>query len=155
MKNSDLYGILNGLKALTKESGASFSYKVSKNIKIITDELTSLEETLKPSEGYIEYEKKRVELCKKFCRKDADGNDVIEGNNFVIDNQKAFDKALEKLQKDDEVVIAEFNKQKEDYNVLMLEEVSEDVSLRKIRTEELPETMTSEKLSPVIELISE
>lgn len=155
MKNIDLYNLLGGLKVLANESGASFAYKVAKNIKLITSELMDLEEMLVPKEDYSQYDRDRVELCKKFSKKDALGVEIISDSNYQIEDLEKFNEELAALQKRNTDTIARYSKQKEDYSTLMQQEISPELNLRQIKLEELPESVTPEKLQLILELITE
>lgn len=68
----------DGIKALSKvKADPRFSYGVSKNKRIIRDEVESLEETIKPSDDFVEYEKERVKLVESLAKRDDKGSPRI------------------------------------------------------------------------------
>ena len=85
-----LYKIKAVLQKMTKEnSNVYFQYKAVKNLKIINDEIESLQEASNLDDEIIkqgeEYEKERIALCEELCNKDEEGNPIIiddKGNDF-------------------------------------------------------------------------
>ena len=65
MKNKDLFTFKQGLEAAKSLTGVKFAYAVAKNYKLVSSEIETLQETIKPSEKYLEFEAESNELVKK------------------------------------------------------------------------------------------
>jgi len=151
MKNKDLFALYHGLEAVSKLGGARFSYGVSKNKKIIIEEIKTIEETNKLSDEFKAYDAARIELCKEMSHKDEKGEAKMIGGNFDIIDRKAFDKAFEELKAEHQVAFDGYLKQQEDYNTLLDQEST--IELFKIKQDILPEEMTSTLLDPIFAVI--
>lgn len=53
-----------------KLGNARFSYAVTKNMKMISEELEIIQKSIEQSEEYKVYDKLRIELCEKYAEKD-------------------------------------------------------------------------------------
>lgn len=103
-----------------------FSYFVIKNLKIVQDLLKSFQEIQNKDERYKEYEKKRIELCEKYCKKDVDNKPIRDtGGNYLglIDNQE---------------FLNEINILREEYKDNLYENCSLDCEVLKIKSSYLP-----------------
>jgi len=104
MTNQDLQRLLSGINSCGNLKGVKFSYALSKNRKMIMAELETLQEAIKPSEAFAEYDKKRIELCEKFADQE-NGKAKLVNNNYVFsdENKAKFEKAMEEI-KDEEII---------------------------------------------------
>lgn len=140
----------NALTVLQDIKGTKFSYFVLKNLAILDKEMKKLEVEVKPSEKYLEWDKKRSELCKTFSQKDSEGNPVVQNKRYVIANKETFDKELDKLKfgyntiiKEHETRVNEFQKN--------LSRSKVELSLHGLASENLPDELTANQLK-VVEL---
>jgi len=133
--------------------GVKFNYGILKNINKIKPEIESLQESSKPTPEFQEFEKKRVELAKECAKKDDKDKPVIEGDQYQIEDRKAFDKKLDKMREESKVTIDAREKQIEEYNKMLDEEVS--IDLYKIKLDVIPEDITSEQMNSISEIIEE
>ena len=151
MKNRDLYTIYQGLQSVSNIWWARFSYWVSKNKKLIYDELKSIEESLITNDEYKEFDKKRIELCEKHSKKDEKWEAIKISNNYDIENMEDFMKETGDLREEYKTTIDEQQKNTDDYNKLLDEEIK--IELFKIKSEILPEEITANQLDPIISII--
>lgn len=151
MKNSDLFPLYAGLEAVSNIGGARFAYGVSKNKKILLDELRTIEETNKPTEAYQVFEKERIALCEKMANKNEKGEPKIVGNTYDIPNLKKFNAELDKLKEGHKEAVDEMQKKNEDYKTLLDQDAT--VEFFKIKEETIPETMTAKLLDPIMAVI--
>ena len=62
MKNGEFVELFNGLTAVQQLKGVKFGLLVSKNIRVIQEELKDIEEASKPSEEFLGLSKRRQVL---------------------------------------------------------------------------------------------
>ena len=65
MKNGEFVELFNGLTAVQQLKGVKFGLLVSKNIRVIQEELKDIEEASKPSEEFLELSQKMQVLMNK------------------------------------------------------------------------------------------
>ena len=58
MKNGEFVTLFNGLTAVQQLKGVKFGLLVSKNIRVIQEELKDIEEASKPTEEFLELSQK-------------------------------------------------------------------------------------------------
>lgn len=160
MKNRALVALLGGLQSVKDIEGANFkfSYAVAKNLRAITQIVSTLRETIKPSEKYQDYEEKRVELCRKHAQKDEKGNPMSmvigKTSQFIIEDQDAFETDLKKLQNSPEYKkeVDGYKKKLDEFNKAMDLE-SEPVELHMIEQSDVPENITPGQLEGIFDII--
>jgi len=150
MKKRDLLK-LNG--ALTSIEGrpfsVKFSYFIAKNKVMIKNEFNILEEIRKPSEKYMEYDRKRAELASELADRDDKGQPKIENNNFVIiENFDKFKEMLESMKKTYSKAIKEQEQKMKDFEALLNENI--DYCGPKIDFKDIPETIEPSVLEVLI-----
>jgi len=140
------------------EASVPFHYAVAKNKKILEPEIKALEEAREPSEGYLEYEKKRIALCQIHTEKDENGNPKLtkDPNN----GQEVFDltdEAKEKLDEEMKEVREEFKedieeheKKQKEFGEFIKEEV--ELNLIKLKLKQMPEKMSGNDVDLLEEL---
>jgi len=153
MKNKDLITLEESLQKVGNLTGFKFVYAVAKNLDILNREIKIIQETFKFSKDFQKYDLERVELAKKFSKKDKDGKDVVVNNAFVLEDEKGFRKELEILKKSNKKVIEIREKQVEDLNKLLEEE--SNIKLHKIQKEDIPENITGSQLFNILSIINE
>lgn len=154
MKNLEVLQLADQLKAnmtsLKTLSGIKFAYMMMKNIEIIDKEVKFVSELTEIKPDYIEYDKERVELCKKFATKDENGEPIILTNNngsqsYDIDEESnEWIISYEGLNHKHRSAIENRDKQKEEYNNFLNEEST--IEFYKIEESELPIEITLEQL---------
>jgi hypothetical protein len=115
----ELVNLINGL------------FQVSKNLKILKDELQDLEDMGKPSEEFMALAAQVNEIA----------NGGAEDSKEVIDN----------LEKENEVLVTARREQMDKITVLMEEEVS--VSLNTLTESTLPEDISAAQINNIIKII--
>jgi hypothetical protein len=157
MKNNEIITLANQLPTLGNLTGAKFAYAIAKNQDIATREAKHLSEGLKSTPEYQEYEKKRIELCEELSKKDESGKAMMIpiGNGvsrYVFEDEKAFNKELEKLGKEYKEVLDARKKQEEDYNKLLEEEST--VEFFKMDQDIIPDNITVQQMNIIKNLIN-
>lgn len=145
-----LYKNLSLLKGL---SGVKFAYAIARNIDKLQAEMKALDTAKEPSEAFETYNTERENLAKKHAVKDDKGQPVISGNEYVIEDNDAFNKEIKALQKEHAEAIEAYEKQLEDYNKLL--QTESEVELYKIPLSDIPENISVEQMSHIYQLIQE
>tara|TARA_R110000824_G_scaffold74264_3_gene188981 strand:- start:961 stop:1359 length:399 start_codon:yes stop_codon:yes gene_type:complete len=125
-KNREFVDLINGLFNVQDLQGVRFSLVVSKNIRILQQELTDLESASKPSEEFLELSMKAKAL----------GED---------------DKAIKELEDNNPKLIAERKSQLEEIDKMMEEEIK--IKLHGITENILPEGITAAQITGIDKLI--
>jgi len=152
MTNNDLLNLYQALSNLKGLSGVKFCYGIVKNINLLKPEVEAIQKTIEPKEDFQKYEKERIELAQKHAKKKEDGTPIIEGNRYVLENQKEFEKEFEKLRNKHKKALEEREKQIKEYENLLKEEAN--IKLYKVSLEDLPQDIKIEQMlaiSPIIE----
>jgi hypothetical protein len=125
-KNREFVDLINGLFNVQELQGVRFSLVVSKNIRILQQELSDLEAASKPSEEFLELSMKAKAL----------GED---------------DKAIKELEDNNPKLISERKSQLEEIDKMMEEEVK--IKLHGITEDILPEDITAAQITGIDKLI--
>ena len=164
MFKKDLIRIYKALNSMGNLTGTKFVYGVSKNINILKPEIESLEKAITLSKEFGIYDDARVELAKEYAKKDEKGvaltnktmkDGKVISEEYILDNKEAFEKALKKLQKENQEVISTREKQVEDYLKMLDEEVSIAFFPYMIAFEDLPTNLTAQQMNGIAELVNE
>ena len=126
--NKQLLELLQGLYNLQSLQGLKFALLVSKNVKIIKDELNDIEDIAQPTPEFLELAYKVRQFEEK---KDS--------------------KAIKKLEKDNKKIVDERKKQLAELQEIMKEPV--DLNLIPIEEKVLPENITAGQLTGIQTLI--
>jgi len=151
--NQNIIELNESLQRVGNLSGIKFAYVVARNKNKIKSEIDSFQEAIKQSNDFQEYEKKRAELCELHAKKDEKGKSIINGNEYEIDNQQAFEAQLKVLRDGNKEVIEAREKQINDFNSFLKEESK--LELYKVDLKDVPENITTEQMSSIISIIKE
>ena len=154
MTKSEVLQLYNNLNQLGKLSGVKFSYAVARNLALLKPEVEAINKTLEPSKEFLEWDKERVALAQEYSKKDEKGEPVIVGNRYVMENEKTFNKELEKKQKNHKSAIDAREKQIEEY-MKLLEEKTDEIKLYKIKLEHIPESITTQQMNGIVDIVEE
>jgi seryl-tRNA synthetase len=153
MTNNDIFSLSQALESVGNLTGVHFSYCVARNKNRVRMEIDAMKETIKRSEKYEEYDRKRIEIAKKFSKKDETGKEVIENNSFVLEDEKSFEKEFKALKEEYKDTVAEQEKKEKDFNDFLKEESK--LELYKIPFEDVPMNITSSQMSGIFAIIEE
>lgn len=154
MKNKDLFSLYQGLKSVGKLVGVTFGYAVNKNLRTVKNELELLEETLKPSEQFLEFRKKQEEIVKKYAKKDEKGEFVIENFNYDIKgSEEEVAKEIKPLREEYKEVLEAREAQEKAYNELL--EKESDFKPYTVKKEDLPKEITGDQMASIFDIIEE
>jgi hypothetical protein len=148
MKRKDFGPAIDALNSVSEVKGVKFAFAVLKNRRKlesqIEDDRTIFEEILKPSEGFKEYEDKRISLCESSSEKDEEGKAITEGDRYKIIDMVKFNNDLNELTEEYQDVVDDRKKQIEEYNSLMEENI--ELDFQKVGFNDLPEELTENQL---------
>jgi len=154
MKRKNLFKLQEGISMCGNLKGLKFAYCMAKNKKKIDEEIEFIKEFIKPSEEYLDYDRKRIELAKS-CAKVKDGKEEVavkDGvESYVMENQEDFNKKVKELQEEYNDALEGRKKQIEDYGKLIEEEI--EIELCKIKEKNLPEDITTNQFASISEFI--
>lgn len=151
LTNRDVIGLYNTLDALNYK-GVKFAYTIARNLNSLKPLMNSMDKALAIPKEFIEYDKARVDLAKKFADKDPKtGKPVVDGNNFVIKDMAAFDKELNALQEKHREVIDARQKQLDEYKALQDEEV--EIEVITISQALLPADISTKELTAIFAIV--
>ena len=154
IKLSKLAGLLQGFNLVNNLSGFKFAYGIAKNRKIVEEELKILSEVITPSKEFTEYDKQRVELCKKYATKDAKGKPVIVNGAFSgLKQNSKFDKEIEELRTKFKVALDKRRKEEEDYNKMLEDEI--DVNFHMIEAKSIPDNITVGQMQSIMPVVKD
>jgi hypothetical protein len=147
MLNYQLLRVKESLDKVSDYEGVEFAYAVFKNKKLIEEKLREFQfiGIVKPE--IIEYENKRINICKELSKKDEHGVPIIDQDNFVIDepNMESFQTKLTELYNEYKIVVDERRDQIKNFDKLMNEET--DVQFVKIQRKDIsPQLKTANEL---------
>ena len=154
MTKSEVLQLYNNLNQLGKLSGVKFSYAVARNLALLKPEVEAINKTLEPSKEFLEWDKERVALAQEYSKKDEKDKPIVEGNRYVMENEKTFNKELEKKQKNHKSAIDAREKQIEEY-MKLLEEKTDEIKLYKIKLEHIPESITTQQMNGIVDIVEE
>ncbi len=154
LTGSDLVELHVALEAVAPLKGIKFAYGVAKNKYRIERELKALQTGLEPSDGYKEYEKERMVLCRKHATADEKGVPLTVGRAFVgLDENEKFQAKIKALQEEHKDAIDAYQKILDEYD----EALKGDFDLKEhmIALENVPEDITAGQLGGIIALIKD
>jgi len=137
------------------EKNVKYNYLIAINkdkIKSIKEVITEIN---KPSKEQNEYQEKRIDLCKKYCDKDDNGNPITtkKDNKEIfsgLENNEEFKKEFEQLNEDNKGVIEEIENQSKQLSELLEEE--ESIEWKKINIDLFPNNTETEIIEFFIEI---
>lgn len=149
-----LYQSLHNLGSL---QGCRFAYGIAKNISILEKEAKIIQKTIEASPEFSEFENKRIELAKKYAKKDKEGKLLTDTENgvesYVMENQAKFDKEFNNLKNKYEKILDERKKQIDEYNELL--ETETDIELYKIKLSDVPSNITVSQMNLIKNIIND
>lgn len=153
MTNQDLINLYEGLDKVKDLKGFKFAYAVVRNSNKIKTEITNLEETLKTTEKFNEFETKRIELNKKYAKKDEKGEPIIEKDAYILENKEEFEKEYELLKEEYKEEITKREEQNKELVKFLKEETT--FELFKVKKEDVPQDITPAQMGGIISIIEE
>ena len=145
--------LYQNLQSIGDLKGVKFAYAVAKNSNILKREIDALNTAIKPLPGFEAYDTARVELAKKFAKKDEKGEPVIEDNQYVLEDKPAFDIGLAELRESFKETLEIRQTQLDEYKKLLAEEVG--LTLHKVKLDDVPKEITVDQMTALQEMIED
>ena len=127
----EFVNLINGLFQVQELKGKKFGLIVNKNITILREELKHLEEFGKPSEEFMKL--------------------AMEVNKISNENPENAKEKIDKLEKENEELVAARRKQMEDVTEKMKEEMT--IKLNTISESNLPNDISAQQISNIEKII--
>jgi hypothetical protein len=148
MKRKNFGPAMNALDSVSELKGVKFAFTVLKNRKKLEAQLEEdksiFETILTPSEGFKEYEQKRLSLCEVHSEKDEEGKALTEGDRYKIIDLNVFNLELSELSEEYKASIDDRKNQIDEYNSLMEEDMV--IEFQTLTFTDLPEDLTESQL---------
>lgn len=144
----DLAVALNKLTGLT---GVSFSYAVAKNLNILKPEIESLQEAVKFSPEFKEFDEKRIALAIKYAKKNEVGQPATENGAYILEDQEAFNKEFTPLKEEYKEALDKREEQLKEYEELLKKETK--LELHKISLADVPKEISVEQMVSIYDII--
>lgn len=154
MVRREIMSKVNELNSVGELKGIKFAYAVNKNKKKFLKELKEIAKLMEMSEEFKIYEKKRVEICEKFCEKDEEGKAIVKNNAYAgLKENAEFDSAMDALSEENKELINARKKQISEYNNFLNEEF--EIDIYKIKLEDVPSDISVNQLKSIEFMIEE
>lgn len=152
MKRSELFELYNKMQGLRYHSdNKKFSYALIKNIKNIENEINILNEIIKPTQDFLEFEKERITICRSHAIKDENDEPILNGDEFQIEDMNKFNLDLEPLKIKYRDSLTKRQKQIEKYNSLLDENI--EIEFVKIGPDDLPDNITPNEIEDIYPIL--
>lgn len=151
VKNKQILQMQNTItQVATKDIGSvKFRWGISRNVDIINRESEAIEKFRKPSDKFVEFERKREETVQKFAEMDETGQYRVDDRfrQYIVAPEKRDDleKALDPLREEFKDAIEDREEQLRDFNELLEEET--EVDFYRVDTDYIPEQLLAIEMS--------
>lgn len=153
IKRVELIKLMHGFDMVKDLKGVKFAYAVAKNRRVVEAEVNAMQEALKPTKEFEEYDKKRIVICEKYCERDEKGKPLFDAqNNYKdVNGNPAFEAEIKVLKEEYAEALDERRKTTEDYNKMLEEEI--EFTFHKVLQDDLPKDITAGQLSAITLII--
>ena len=132
-----------------------YNYSVAKNLALVEEEAKLIEKALRPSAEFLEWDNKRLELCKQWSDRDQHNQPVKDNGRYVIGVHKPeFDLDIEELNAKYKKVIDAQNVKNTQDSEFLKEEVEIPGDFVPLRYEDIPEEVPARVLKPLLGIIT-
>lgn len=152
MKRKDAIELFNKLQGVRYHSdNVKFSYALIKNIKEIENEISKLNEAIKPSEEFKQFEQDRIAVCQLHCLKDENGNPIVHNEEFQIADMDKFNQDLIPIKERYGDILRHRQQQIETYNAMLDEDI--DFQFTKVGPDDLPSEITPNEIEDIYPIL--
>ena len=155
-KAIELYNTLSSFKGVYNKS---FSMYIILNVKKMRSTMEEIEEMRKssaPSPEYVELQQKEIDMLNKYCDRDENRNPIqLSPNRYKINPEllEEYKIEKEKLMKDNEEILREYDSIQENINTLLEEEV--EIDFIKIPFDCVPEDISVNDMEILSEIVKD
>lgn len=153
MKKKDVISLWQGLNNCSALKGARFTYAIARNLAEIKADIEALQKSVDPSKEFSAYENKRIELNKKYSKKDEKGESITENGKYILEDQEKFDEEFNKLKEENQSIVDARDAQIKEYMDSLDDEI--EVKLWKIKETDLPEDITVNQTYAIFPILEE
>lgn len=152
----ELQEIVEQMESCKKMTGKKFAYAVARNQDRLKRELRILQDVSHPEQPFIEYNEERIKLCKEYSAKDHEGKPVMilngpKSSSYFIEDQEAFDKALDVLQEEHKDALDAEKKRIAEHVELLKQEI--EIEPYAIRIDWVPNNISVEQMEAIFPFI--
>jgi len=161
MKNADLGEILRKLDSLGNLKGVKFCHAVSRNKAKLLKKTKEFAKAAKPYKEFEEFQNKTRELFLDYALKDEKGavKVVVENgqriNKLDPEKKEEYEAAVVALKDEYTDAVEAREKQMEEYNEFMEEEVDKDFSFYMVKMENVPEDINCSQMDAILPFLEE
>jgi len=154
LSGNELIELHAALEKVSDLKGVKFAYGVAKNKNRLESELKALQTGLTPSDEYVEFDKKRLALCREYATKDEKGVPQTVGRAFVgLDGNEEFQAKVTALQDEYKPALDAHQKLLDEYNAALKGDF--EIKVHTIALKDVPEDITGGQLSGIIVLVED
>jgi len=136
MKKYELLRINELLMKSINYKSHEFGYGVFKNKQIVENALTEVDFMNDIDPEYVEYENKRIDLCKRLSKKHPNGMEMIVDGRFQIEDDVAFKTGMEELRSQYQPFVQKRDEQIRRFNTIMQQDI--ELEFVKVEKKDLP-----------------
>jgi len=152
MKRNELFDLYNKLQGLKYHSDKKmFSYALIKNIKMIESEISEVNGIIKPNDDFLQFEKERISICRLYSIKDENGEPILNGEEFQIENMEEFSQKLIPMKEQYKDTLVRRQEQIDKYNSKLDEEIV--MELVKVGPEDLPDAISPNEIEDMYPIL--
>lgn len=164
MTRNDVLVLYSTLRTLGDISDANmkFKYAIAKNLRKLQCEVEAIQAATQfKNPRFDEYNKKRLELCKKHAKIDtSSGEPATKNGKFEFVDGAAFNAEVKELQKEYQDAINAFEEQQKNISELIQSKYDDEEckfldELHKIRLSQIPEAITGSQLEHIMFFVVE
>lgn len=148
MTNKEMVYLLENQQLLSSITGVKASYAINKNLKRMLEEYKILI-SYRENAIFKEFEAKRIELAIKHSEKDNQNNPISVNSQYKIIDLNSFNLEWDLIRK----AYPEIVKMEIDFNNLLNENYTGEIY--KVKSEFLPENITTQQMALIFEFIEE
>lgn len=154
MTKLEVLNLYQGINRLGRLIGVKFVYAMSKNMKALQAEIDSLQKAMEMTDEFKKFEDARIALINKYAEKDDKGVVKITNNEYIIGENKAvFDAEFETLRQANQAAFDARQEQIKQYTELLKTDCN--VTLFKVKLDDVPKDITAQELNGIYPLIEE
>lgn len=157
MTRSDIVVLNQIIEELENVKGTNikFAYGLARTKMHLKDEIESIKRATTPPEEFLEFEHKRISLCRAMADRDDDGKPVISKNGVfsIVQNYDEFMIELEQLRKQYKTALDAYGPWKSEQDAFMAERV--EVLVHQVDLDHFPNDMTPAQLEKIMPMVKE
>lgn len=140
------------LRSLQRVHRTKFAYSIARNMKAVQAEVEATDAAKRPSDKYFEYDRKRLDLVKKYGLRTPKGELVVDENGSAqLWDSGSFAKEWEELKAQYAKVVEEQDNKAKELRDFLSEEVSWEAY--PVKAEHCPNDLASEEVFWLLDIL--